>query len=185
MPNRQGSNRSAPRKWSRRARFPPPRSNKPGDCRGSQCPRRLRRTGNRGLEADLKVFDSQIADADLKLARTDVKTPVAGTVSAKNAKVGAIAAGNGDPLFTIIRDGDIELVAEVAESDVVRIMAGQRLRFRCPAAVTSFPVPYAWFRRPSIRSPALASSISPSMTTARRVPACMAAPRSSCARLKA
>ncbi|MGO7837932.1 HlyD family efflux transporter periplasmic adaptor subunit, partial [Rhizobium johnstonii] len=29
-------------------------------------------------------------------------------------------------LFTIIRDGDIELVAEVAESDVVRIMAGQK-----------------------------------------------------------
>lgn len=77
-------------------------------------------------EADLKVFDSQIADADLKLARTDVKTPVAGTISAKNAKVGAIAAGNGDPLFTLIRDGDVELVAEVAESDIVRIMAGQK-----------------------------------------------------------
>ncbi|WP_416064444.1 efflux RND transporter periplasmic adaptor subunit [Rhizobium sp. ZK1] len=77
-------------------------------------------------EADLKVFDSQIADADLKLARTDVKTPVAGTISAKNAKVGAIAAGNGDPLFTLIRDGDIELVAEVAESDIVRITAGQK-----------------------------------------------------------
>ena len=77
-------------------------------------------------EADLKVFDSQIADADLKLARTDVKTPVAGVISAKNAKVGAIAAGNGDPLFTVIRDGDVELVAEVAESDIVRIMAGQK-----------------------------------------------------------
>lgn len=77
-------------------------------------------------EADLKVFDSQIADADLKLARTDVKTPVAGIISAKNAKVGAIAAGNGDPLFTVIRDGDIELVAEVAESDIVRVMAGQK-----------------------------------------------------------
>ncbi|GAA3097151.1 efflux RND transporter periplasmic adaptor subunit [Rhizobium viscosum] len=77
-------------------------------------------------EADLKVFDSQIADADLKLARTDVKTPVAGIVSAKNAKVGAIAAGTGDPLFTIIRDGDVELVAEVAESDIVRVMAGQK-----------------------------------------------------------
>lgn len=77
-------------------------------------------------EADLKVFDSQIADADLKLARTDVKTPVAGIISAKNAKVGAIAAGTGNPLFTIIRDGDVELVAEVAESDIVRVMAGQK-----------------------------------------------------------
>jgi HlyD family secretion protein len=76
--------------------------------------------------ADLKVVDSQIADTDLKLARTDVKTPVAGTVSEKNAKVGAIALASDDPLFTIIRDNDIELVAEVGESDIIKIQAGQK-----------------------------------------------------------
>lgn len=76
--------------------------------------------------ADLKVVDSQIADTDLKLARTDVKTPVAGTVSAKNARVGAIALASDDPLFTIIRDNDIELVAEVGESDIIKIQAGQK-----------------------------------------------------------
>jgi HlyD family secretion protein len=77
-------------------------------------------------QADLKVVDSQIADTDLRLARTDVRTPVAGTVSAKNAKVGAIALGSGDPLFTIIRDDDIELVAEVGESDIIKIEPGQK-----------------------------------------------------------
>ncbi|OWV82862.1 efflux RND transporter periplasmic adaptor subunit [Rhizobium sp. R693] len=76
--------------------------------------------------ADIKVTESQIADADLKLARTDVKTPVGGTVAAKNAKVGAIALGTGDPLFTIIRDDKIELVAEVGESDIVKIEPGQK-----------------------------------------------------------
>jgi len=76
--------------------------------------------------ADIKVTESQIADADLKLARTDVKTPVGGTVAAKNAKVGAIALGTGDPLFTIIRDDKIELVAEVGESDIVKIGPGQK-----------------------------------------------------------
>ncbi|AJD42219.1 efflux RND transporter periplasmic adaptor subunit [Rhizobium sp. SEMIA 4085] len=77
-------------------------------------------------QADLKVVDSQIADTDLRLARTDVRTPVAGTVSAKNAKVGAIALGSGEPLFTIIRDDDIELVAEVGESDIIKIEPGQK-----------------------------------------------------------
>lgn len=77
-------------------------------------------------EADLKVVDSQIADNELKLTRTGVKTPVAGIVSNKNAKVGAIATGSGEPLFTVIRDGDIELVAEVAEGDIGRILAGQK-----------------------------------------------------------
>jgi HlyD family secretion protein len=77
-------------------------------------------------EADLKVVDSQIADADLKLARTDVKTPVAGVVSAKNAKIGAIAAGNADPLFTVIKDGAIELVADLSETDIQKIKVGQK-----------------------------------------------------------
>jgi HlyD family secretion protein len=77
-------------------------------------------------EADLKVVDSQIADADLKLARTDVKTPVAGVVSAKNAKVGAIAAGNGDPLFTVIKNSAIELVADLSETDIQKIKVGQK-----------------------------------------------------------
>lgn len=76
-------------------------------------------------EADLKVVDSQIADTDLKLARTDVKSPVDGTISAKNAKVGAIARAASDPLFTVIRDSAVELVAEVPENEIVKVKAGQ------------------------------------------------------------
>jgi HlyD family secretion protein len=77
-------------------------------------------------EADLKVVDSQIADIDLKLARTGVKTTVGGTVASRNARVGAIANGSGDPLFTIIRDGEVELVVDVSESDITKIVAGQK-----------------------------------------------------------
>lgn len=76
--------------------------------------------------ADLKVVDSQIADTDLKLARTDVKSPVAGVVSAKNAKIGAIALINGEPLFTLIKDGAIELVADLSETDIQKIKVGQK-----------------------------------------------------------
>lgn len=77
-------------------------------------------------QADLKVVDSQIADIDLKLARTDVKTPVSGTVASRNARVGAIANGSGEPLFTIIRDNSLELVTDVSESDITKIVAGQK-----------------------------------------------------------
>ncbi|NKJ33788.1 HlyD family secretion protein [Rhizobium sp. SG570] len=77
-------------------------------------------------EADLKVTDSQIADTDLKLARTGIKTPVAGTVASRNARVGAIANGSGDPLFTIIRDSQLELVVDVSESDITKIATGQK-----------------------------------------------------------
>ncbi|MFB9947744.1 efflux RND transporter periplasmic adaptor subunit [Rhizobium puerariae] len=77
-------------------------------------------------ESDIKVVDSQIEDVDLRLARTGVKTPVAGVVSARDAKVGAIASGNGNPLFTIIKDGAIELVADLSETDIQKIKVGQK-----------------------------------------------------------
>jgi HlyD family secretion protein len=77
-------------------------------------------------EGDIKVVAAQIADIELKLARTGVKTPVDGVVVARNARVGAIATGTGEPLFTIIRNGDVELVTDVSESDITRIMPGQK-----------------------------------------------------------
>lgn len=81
-------------------------------------------------EADIKVIETQISDIDLRLARTEIKSPVAGIVSVRNARIGAIASGSGSPLFTVIRDGQIELVADVTESDILRLKAGQ------PSAVT-------------------------------------------------
>lgn len=77
-------------------------------------------------EADIKVIDSQVDDIDLRLARTEIKAPVSGIVSARNARIGAIASGGGQPLFTIIRDGEIELVADVTESSILRLKEGQQ-----------------------------------------------------------
>lgn len=77
-------------------------------------------------EAEIKVVQAQIDDINLKLERTDVKAPVDGVISKRDAKVGAIAAGAGTPLFTMIRDGNIELVADVPESDIGRIKPGMK-----------------------------------------------------------
>ncbi|WP_413785961.1 efflux RND transporter periplasmic adaptor subunit [Agrobacterium sp. rho-13.3] len=77
-------------------------------------------------EADTKVVDAQIEDVDLKLSRTGVKTPVAGIISAKNTRVGAIASGSGNPLFTVIKDNAIELVADLSETDIQKVKAGQK-----------------------------------------------------------
>jgi HlyD family secretion protein len=81
-------------------------------------------------EADIKVIETQIADIDLRLARTEIKSPVSGTVSARTARIGAIASGSASPLFTVIRDGQIELVADVTEADILRLKVDQ------PAMIT-------------------------------------------------
>jgi HlyD family secretion protein len=78
--------------------------------------------------ADLKVIDAQIDDVDLRLARTEIKTTVAGVVSERNAKIGAIAAGAGNPLFTLIRDNAMELKGDVAEGDLLKLKPGQAVR---------------------------------------------------------
>lgn len=79
-------------------------------------------------QADIKVVEAQISDVDLRLARTDVKTPVTGVVSARTAKVGAIANGTGEPLFTIIRDGAVEMKAEIIETDLPKLQIGQKAK---------------------------------------------------------
>lgn len=77
-------------------------------------------------QADIKVAQSQIDDIDLKLARTAVKSPVAGVVSARTAKVGAIASGSASPLFTVIRDGEIELKADLSEDGILKLAPDQK-----------------------------------------------------------
>lgn len=81
-------------------------------------------------EAELEVIDAQISDIDLKLARTSVKTPASGLVAARTAKVGAIASSSSQPMFTVIRDGQIELVADVTESDILRVRPGLKALIR-------------------------------------------------------
>lgn len=81
-------------------------------------------------KADIQVVQAQISDVALRLARTEVKAPVAGTISAKTAKIGAIASGNGDPLFTLIRDGAVEMRADVTEADLLKIAVGQTVALK-------------------------------------------------------
>jgi HlyD family secretion protein len=76
-------------------------------------------------EADKAVVRAQRSDLELKLLRTEIRTPTAGIVSRRSARVGAIAAGASDPLFRIIENGTIELEADVAEATLARLRVGQ------------------------------------------------------------
>ena len=76
-------------------------------------------------QADIAVIDAQMKDIELRLARSEVKAPVSGIVSARGARVGAIASASAGPMFTIIRDGKLELRADIAEADMHRVAEGQ------------------------------------------------------------
>ncbi len=76
-------------------------------------------------QAQRTLVEAQLADIDLQLSRTQVVAPVAGEISSRNAQLGGIATAGGAPMFTLIRDGALELRADIAEADLVRLAAGQ------------------------------------------------------------
>jgi HlyD family secretion protein len=86
-----------------------------------------------GLEsarAQLALAEARLENVELNLSRTEVKAPVAGRIVARNAKIGAIATAAGQPMFVITRDAALELRADVAETDLLRLAPGQKARLR-------------------------------------------------------
>lgn len=89
-------------------------------------------------KAQLELVDAQIENVELQLSRTEIRAPFAGEVVEKNAVVGAIASAAGQPMFVLIRDGLLELSADLAEQDLPRVLAGLRVTLR--AAGVSEPL---------------------------------------------
>ena len=86
-----------------------------------------------GLEAaraQLALAEARLENVELNLSRTEVKAPVAGKIVARNAKIGAIATAAGQPMFVITRDAALELRADVAETDLLRLGPGQKAHLR-------------------------------------------------------
>lgn len=77
-------------------------------------------------QAQLTLVEAQIATVDLQLGRTRVIAPVAGVVVERNAQLGSVASAAGLPMFVLIHDGTLELRADVAENDLLRLAVGQR-----------------------------------------------------------
>ncbi|WAC28594.1 efflux RND transporter periplasmic adaptor subunit [Ancylobacter sp. SL191] len=82
-------------------------------------------------EADVAQIAANRDELAVRLARTDIKAPEAGIVSSRAARIGAIVlSANTEPLFRIVKDGAIDLDAEVPESALPRVRVG------LPVAVT-------------------------------------------------
>ena len=91
--------------------------------------------GTARLTASVNALHAAQADAALALAqrqellvrldRTTIRAPVAGVVSRRTARLGAVVAMSGEPLFRLIAGGAVELEAGVPETRLADIHAGQ------------------------------------------------------------
>jgi HlyD family secretion protein len=78
--------------------------------------------------ADKEALMAAREDLEWRMTRTEVKAPVAGTISRKGARVGMIASGASvEALFRIIANGDVELEADVADNAMPKLAIGQKV----------------------------------------------------------
>ncbi|TBN38010.1 efflux RND transporter periplasmic adaptor subunit [Paracoccus subflavus] len=68
--------------------------------------------------------------AQMNLDRAEIAAPVAGVVVERRAELGALAGSGGDPLFTLLADGAVEVSAEVIETALPALKVGD------PAEIT-------------------------------------------------
>ncbi|WP_102106724.1 efflux RND transporter periplasmic adaptor subunit [Oceaniglobus roseus] len=74
-------------------------------------------------EAQKAQAEAALQIAELNLAWTTVKAPVDGVVVARNANLGDLSSGAA-PMFQLIQDGEIEVSADVIETDLVHLSEG-------------------------------------------------------------
>ncbi|MCB1389305.1 MAG: efflux RND transporter periplasmic adaptor subunit [Rhodobacteraceae bacterium] len=74
--------------------------------------------------AALQQAQAALDVAQLDYANARIAAPVAGVVSARNGQIGAISSTAGEPIYRLIEDGTVEAVAEVIETELVLLHAG-------------------------------------------------------------
>lgn len=83
------------------------------------------RDGLKVAAAEKAQLEAQRRELEWRLSKAEVRAPAAGIVSRRNARIGGLATGIGEPMFRIIREGEIELDAELTEANLAKVREGQ------------------------------------------------------------
>ena len=87
------------------------------------------RMGRAVSQADLVVAESTRTEIMARFAQTEIRAPADGIISKRSARIGNITIGAGnDVLFRMVRDGILELDANVPDRMLVRVAPGQHVR---------------------------------------------------------
>ncbi len=84
-----------------------------------------RRSTSVTAAAKVKLAAAQLAEAQARLARAEVRAPADGTLLTRNIEVGQTAMPGGEPLFRLSQGGEIELRGQVAEQELPLLRLGQ------------------------------------------------------------
>lgn len=88
----------------------------------------LRRAAALAADARLAAAQAQLAESNARLGGGYVRAPAAGLVIGRSAEVGRSV--DGQILFRLAADNELEIAAEVAESDMLALSDGQSATFQ-------------------------------------------------------
>ena len=87
--------------------------------------------------ARLTSAEAQLAEAQARLGRTEIRAPEDGMVLTRTAEVGQTALAGG-VLFRLARGAEVEMRAQIAEQDLPRLKVGQLAQIRLTGVATPF-----------------------------------------------
>ncbi len=97
-----------------------------------------RRSSALSADARVKLAAAQLAEAQARLGRTEVRAPADGTILTRNVEVGQSAMAGGTALFRLSEHGDVELQGQVAEQDLPLLRVGQTATIRLTGIEQAF-----------------------------------------------
>jgi RND family efflux transporter MFP subunit len=84
------------------------------------------RDGLIAAKAEKAQVEAQGRELEWRRSNTDVTAPQDGVISRRTARMGALASSVGEPMFRIIQRGEIELDAEIVETELKNVKVGQK-----------------------------------------------------------
>jgi HlyD family secretion protein len=79
-------------------------------------------------QADKLLAEAQLRQTEIEIAKTEIRALTDGTILSRAAQIGQLVSSGSGALFHIARDGTIELAANVVESSLAEITAGQAVK---------------------------------------------------------
>lgn len=98
-----------------------------------------RRSSSVTGEAKVKVAAAQLAEAQARLARAEVRAPADGVILTRTVEVGQTVSAGGGPLFRMAEGEEVELRGDVAETDLPLLKVGQTVNVRLTGNAKVYP----------------------------------------------
>ena len=86
------------------------------------------RGGLRLAQAEKSQVEAQRRDLQWKRTNTEVRAPADGLISRRTARIGGMASGAADAMFRIVARSEVELDAEVIETELAKVTTGKKAR---------------------------------------------------------